>query len=163
VGVMAPDYRKAQSEAIRLLKKYHYERPPVDPEAIAEAEGVDVLYATFAGSMGDEVAGFYDVDSSKIYINRELAANRKTFTIAHELAHHILHQDYAKSESYTYMPRNNYYAAKPSVEKEADAFAANLLVPIFMLRKYEMFASDDELASMFAVSKEVIFHRRKFL
>ena len=54
------------------------------------------------------------------------------------------------------MPRSNVHFDKSNVEKEADVFAACLLVPPDALRKYKDVASIDELASMFAVFRDVV-------
>lgn len=155
------DYRRARDEAARLVEKFRFTHPPINPEAIAEGMGVDVLFASFKGEWDRKVAGFYDVRQRVIYINKRDNPSRKTFTIAHELGHHILHQEYAKSENYHYMPRNNdYHGEKPVEEKEADEFAANLLVPLSMLRKYSGVANDFELAQLFSVSQQVIRFRK---
>lgn len=86
------------------------------------------------------------------------------FTIAHELAHYILHRSWAESQSYRVMPRRNIYTGpKPPQEQEADAFASHLLVPRDILRKYKGIASISELSRMFAVSEDVIMHASKWL
>lgn len=157
-----PNFDKAKREAKKLLEDFGIEYPPIDPELIAESSGVDVVYADFEG--GSDISGFYDFDESRIYVNKDQPATRKNFTIAHELGHHILHQEYARSERYRYMPRNNAYAgAKPPEEREADAFAASLLVPLDMLKKYSKYSSAYEVSKLFAVSPEVIGFRRKWL
>ncbi|ASY64645.1 hypothetical protein SJ05684_c32230 [Sinorhizobium sojae CCBAU 05684] len=105
----------------------------------------------------------YDFQTKTIYINREIPPNRKTFTIAHELGHAILHEDYVKSMNYEAMPRSNYHASKPVEEVEADVFAACLLVPKSMLGLYKNFADPNELAEMFAVSPDVVVHQLKYV
>ncbi|WP_272915751.1 ImmA/IrrE family metallo-endopeptidase [Aristophania vespae] len=58
------------------------------------------------------------------------------------------------------MPRNNIYkTAKPPEEVEADIFAANLLVPFNILKKYAPIASPCELARLFMVSEDVIHNQ----
>lgn len=83
------------------------------------------------------------------------------FTIAHELGHYIMHKDYAASNEYKTLPRHDNYAenAKPAVEREADAFAANLLMPAKLVRKYKDFATVSELAKMFCVSEQAMRYR----
>jgi len=152
---MAPNYSLARKTAVELLKKYRIDRPPIDPEAIAEAEGIDVVYVDFA-QLTDKISGLYDFDSNRILINKKLPDNRKTFTIAHELAHALIHREYAESANYSAMPRSNTHVSKPDEEREADVFAACLLVPKAMLKKYRDYASDTELAKMFAVSSDVV-------
>lgn len=159
---MAPNYKNSRLAAKKLLEKYKIVNPPVDPEAIAEAEGIDVLYVDF-GSVKNEISGLYDFESRKIYVNKDIPDNRKTFTIAHELAHALMHQDYATSANYRALPRSNNHDDKPDEEREADVFAACLLVPKEMLRSYQNYASVPELAKMFAVSDSVVAIQNKFL
>jgi len=163
---MAADYGRAKKAARDLISKYKITKAPIDPEAIAQAEGVDVVYATFNGEIGEQVAGFSEPMNGRIVINRDLHTNRKTYTIAHELGHHMLHKDYLDDEgAYQVFPRMQSYdgVEKPAEEKEADVFAAELLVPLALLRKYVDFASPSELARMFLVSREVILNRMKWL
>lgn len=162
---MPADYDRAKKAARALLEKYKITKAPIDPEAIAENEGIEVVYATFNGPISDEVAGYSEPMNGRIVVNRDLHTNRKIYTIAHELGHHVLHKDYLDNEgAYQVFPRlNSYSGAKPPEEQEADAFAAELLVPLAMLRKYVDFASPSELASMFLVSREVILNRMKWL
>lgn len=159
---MAADYTRSRRTAADLLKKYRIDRPPVDPEAIAEAEGIDVLYVDF-GVHSDEISGLYDFETRKIYVNKKIPDNRKTFTIAHELAHALMHEEYAESEQYSAMPRSNFHSDKPDEEREADVFAACLLVPKDMLRTYREYASTVELARMFAVSDDVVTIQGKYI
>lgn len=163
---MAADYNRAKAEAAKLLKKYKITKAPIDPESIAQAEGVDVVYANFHGNIADQVAGFSEPMNGRIVVNRDLNTNRKTYTIAHELGHHVLHKQYLDDEgAYQVFPRMNSYDGrpKPPEEQEADAFAAALLVPMDMLRQYVHLASTSELARMFLVSEEVILNRMKWL
>lgn len=164
IDSMTADYKRAEREAERLVAKY-YKKPPVDPEAIAEAEGVRVVYARFNGAMSAKIAGYSDPNRSRIVVNQDLPFNRKTYTIAHELGHYVLHKDYLSDDgAYQIFPRmNSYDGPKPPEEQEADAFAANLLVPIEMLRTYADLASIRELAQMFMVSQDVILFRMKHL
>lgn len=159
---MAPNYANSRRTADGLLKKYNIVNPPIDPEAIAEAEGIDVVYVDF-GKFRNEISGLYDFESRKIYVNKDIPDNRKTFTIAHELAHALMHLDYATSENYRAMPRSNHHSDKPDEEREADVFAACLLVPKEMLRSYRNYASLPELAKIFAVSDSVVTIQNKFL
>jgi Zn-dependent peptidase ImmA (M78 family) len=157
-----PDYHRAQREAEKLVSSFGLTRPPVDPEAIAEALGLSVVYAHFSPGISDEVSGYLDVAGNRIVVNKAIPSNRKTYTIAHELGHYVLHKEYAASNRYEVLLRKNQYEnAKPPEEQEADAFAANLLVPIKLLREYKSFASGSELARLFGVSADVIMHRLK--
>lgn len=155
-----PNFKQCKDKADALLKKYAYTLPPIDPERIAEAEGIDVIYAEFEAPFNQNVSGFFDLGENRIVINKDISDNRITFTIAHELAHQQMHQEYMRSNNYIPMPRNNSYSGdKPKEELEADTFAASLLVPLKMLKKYEKYASVSELAKLFFVSESVIKKR----
>ena len=160
---MSADYNRAKRAAEELAFKY-YQEPPIDPEAIAEALGVEVVYGDFSEEMRDRISGYLEPEQNLIVVNSAIHPNRMTFTIAHELAHHILHRDYANSDKYRVFTRmNDYDTTKPDEEREADAFAASLLVPLPMLRKYKDIASVTELARMFCVSDAVILNRLKWV
>lgn len=159
---MGADWEKAKKAAAKVLSEYRLIQPPIDPEAVAEAMGIDVVYAQFSPDMKEKISGFIQFDPTRIVVNKDIHPNRMTFTIAHELAHYILHQEYAKSQNYQVMPRRNGYdTTKPPEEQEADCFAAELLVPMDMLKSYKDYASPRELARMFAVSEDVILNRLK--
>lgn len=167
MGVRAmarPDYDRASSEALKILKKYSFTRPPVDPERIAEDEGIRVVYAQFQPPDNEKYNGFFRISDNAIVVNDDISTNRITYTIAHELGHHFLHRDYIRSNNYLPMPRRDRYNdIKPKEEIEADTFAANLLVPLFMLKEYKDFANERELARLFFVSEEVIRFRLDLL
>lgn len=162
---MSADFKRVNRTARELLAKYKLTTPPFDPEEIAEAEGFDVIYREFEPEISAHISGYSDANSNSIYVNKAIPARRKIFTIAHELAHLLLHRAYVTDEGrYLVLPRRNFYGSdKPIEEKEADAFAAELLVPLEVLRKYKSLASDDELARLFAVSGDVVTHRSKWL
>jgi Zn-dependent peptidase ImmA (M78 family) len=158
--IIEADHGRCSKAAHALLKKYGFDRPPIDPELIAEEEGLRVVYAEFEPPFDETTSGFFRLDDRSIVVNKAIATNRITFTIAHELGHFVLHEDYIRSNAYRPMPRHNRYEdAKPAEEIEADSFAANLLVPLSMLKAYCDVASIDELAKLFFVSREVVSYR----
>jgi Zn-dependent peptidase ImmA (M78 family) len=92
-------------------------------------------------------------------VNGEEFALRQTFTIAHELGHKILHEEWAKSADYKILYRDQLLNDDDPHEKEANAFAAHLLVPRAMLDLYWDKLSLTELSKLFAVSVPVIKNR----
>ena len=150
------DFKKAQSKALEILDTFGYISPPVDPVKIARDLGIRVYFADFKGE-DDKISGLFYAEKNEIYVNKNEFPQRQTFTIAHELGHKFLHEEWLKSSSYQVLMRDPTPAAlKDPKEKEADAFAAHLLVPRFMLDKYYKLASIEELAKLFAVSIPVI-------
>lgn len=156
-----PNFKRAQDEALAVLATFGFTDPPIDPVRIARDMGVGVVFAEFSPE-DSNVSGFFDAGENKIYVNREEYPPRQTFTVAHELGHKVLHSEWAASNNYRVLLRDDAGQTKEPIEREADAFAAHLLVPRFMLQKYRKFASVSELADLFLVSSPVIKNRLKF-
>lgn len=163
-GNTKPDYRRAEREAIKLLNECGIVEPPVNPIKIAErVMGVSVRFATFRPDESARISGFYDSEDDSIVVNREEFPLRQTFTIAHELGHKVLHEEWARSSDYQVLLRNPKDQNRDFREKEADAFAANLLMPRFMMDEYYDTQSSADLSRLFAVSVPAIQARLSFL
>lgn len=82
----------------------------------------------------------YDPETNcyEIYINSKDSGTRQRFSLAHELAHYILHRD--KIVSFGAVGRKSELSLMPLEEREADDFAAEILMPEKSI--------DDYLASM---------------
>lgn len=159
---MNPNYSLAKNEALQILSQQGISEPPVNPIEIARNLGVDVHFVTFSDPENrSKVSGFYDAEEDSIYVNEEEYPLRQTFTIAHELGHRVLHRDWAASNDYRMLLRQDGYN-DDTREKEANAFAANLLVPRFMLNSYYNYASPAKLSKLFAVSEPMINNRLSF-
>lgn len=147
----------ARSEADRLTARYN--APPIPVLEIAESNGVDVVFASF-GAHNQKVAGFCDFKAAKLYVNKEDKQERQFFTIAHELGHWLLHRGIflAHPAQYPVLPRFQSVENHSPMEKEANQFAANLLVPERLLRPV-MKAPIATLASIFRVSRTMMEFR----
>ncbi|MBP9748663.1 ImmA/IrrE family metallo-endopeptidase [Patescibacteria group bacterium] len=163
----SPDYKKAEDAADALVKEFHYEEPFVNVFEIALRKGLRLKeYDPDEKAVLQNAAGFFDPDTKTIYVNKEDPPNRKTFTVAHELGHFLLEH---KPSEYGVLPRwQTPGEEKEAIEKEADAFAANLLVPKSILKnvmsKYGLTKEDTSvLAKMFGVSEVVIRYRVKHI
>lgn len=160
-NLQKPDYRRAEREARRLLSTAGIGLPPVDPVTIAkDVAGVSVEFATFAPS-SENVSGFYDFEENAIFVNTHESPLRQTFTVAHELGHKILHEAWAHSAEYKVLLRNP-EGQQDFRESEANVFAANLLMPRFLMDKYYTLPAH-ELSRLFAVSIPAIQARLSFL
>ncbi|WP_299728933.1 ImmA/IrrE family metallo-endopeptidase [Devosia sp.] len=100
---------------------------PVKLGAIANRLGVKVLLSTLprgtSGQIGQEDGDFV------IRINRHEAKHRQRFTLAHELAHFLLHRDLIVAEggwSENVLLRSGQPA---NVEYEANRLASDLVIP----------------------------------
>ena len=154
--LIKPDYQRAQREAIALLNKVGVSDPPVNPVEIARSLGMQVKFVTFSGE-STEVSGLYDPSQDAILVNNDDAGVRQTFTVAHELGHKVLHEEWAKSESYRVLWRD-LREGKDRWEKEANCFAANLLMPREMVDEFKSVPLPI-IARIFAVSEHVAKYR----
>ena len=160
------DFEKAEQLAWETLVKSGFNRPPVIAVEIADQKGLKVEITHFKKEYRQKVAGFIDPGSGIIVVNAEDSISRRNFTVAHELGHVVLGHD-IESPEYSVLFRNSEKQKyKSPMEQEADCFAANLLVPMSMLREClenYPFALDQQLAQIFGVSAEVIKWRRKYI
>lgn len=157
--VAVANFVKAVTAAKSILEEFGFSAPPINPVTIARDMGVRVTFVELPAKH-QNVSGFYDATDDAIYVNKDEYPKRKTFTIAHELGHRVLHREWAASNDYRVLLRD------PSLiidarEQEANAFAAHLLVPTKMLATYRHVASIEELSNLFVVSMPVIRNRLK--
>lgn len=158
-----PNYGLAQSKALDLLASAGVAVPPVNPVDIAERIlCVPIRFVIFDSTERDRISGFYDSEENAIVVNLEEFPLRQTFTIAHELGHKVLHDEWVKSSEYQVLLRNPQEQNRDFREKEADAFAANLLMPRFMMDEYYNLPAS-ELSRLFAVSVPAIRARLSYL
>ena len=160
---MKPNYEIAKEKAFQVLKDNFINEPPVIAEEVAHRYGLDVKYCVFKPEYND-VAGFID-SKGVIIVNSQEAAQRRNFTIAHELGHYLL--GHLKNPEYGVLYRRpiSQMSSKP-IEQEANCFAANLLVPEEILKDYIKrcpFATNQQLGNIFGVSSDVIGFRRQLL
>ncbi len=151
------------SKITEIRKKFNLElKPFFDLEMIVKDAGLEDIESVIFKN--PSVSGYIDFKDKKIYVNKDNSFQRKRFTIAHELGHLFLHlQKFVKnSELYSVFKRDmNDYSLE---EKEANFFAANLLVPKELLNNYLLLTNDnDDLSKIFGVSNEVIRRRRDYL
>lgn len=151
---------------------------PVEIVRICKENGLKV----FEEYLNPDVSGLIVVDEKEwpkyetnqfIVVNLADLAARKRFTIAHELAHFLLHRNGDKLYAHRDMVNNGGF--RNSIEQEADYFAANILMPEKLIReKVEMlkeevwgkipdFALVKEVACNFAVSEAAARIRLKQL
>lgn len=120
----------------------------IDVEGVAEKIGIDVSEHDF----GEDVSGVLLLSGDKVQIGyaKNNGTKRQRFTIAHELGHYILeHQRKGvfvdTPEKYFALFRNsNSSTGEDHQEREANAFAASLLMPIELVREgIQHFLSSD--------------------
>jgi hypothetical protein len=130
-----PEYKLAKGAAQALVRKHRLTGPQIDVAALAEAEGLKVVFGQFAHQ------GMLLGDTVEVPEREPAVAQR--FLIAHELGHwHLRHK-----------------VAEGKIEREANAFASELLVPRDALRDaVKMRPTLVELRRHFNVSRDVIVY-----
>ncbi len=138
-----------------------YSSPPIPVLEIAQDNGVDVVFADFK-DRAEDVSGFCDLERRRIYVNHRDMPKRQSFTMAHELGHWLLHKAIFDDDpdTYRYLPR----FATPrhnDLEREANKFAAHLLVPERLLRPVRT-SRVSALADAFFVSRSMMEIRLRY-
>jgi len=143
---------------------------PIKVEDIAKSEGLKVV----PYPLEDSVSGLLVIENGQgiIGYNQNESRVRRRFTIAHELGHFILHRDKANlfvdKQFKVYRSQNSSTdATKQAYEKEANAFAASLLMPeqliIKEVEKTKIDMANEEglkqLAKIFDVSSIAMSYR----
>ncbi len=133
---------------------------PVDVVKIANSNDIKV----YEGDLDKKISGAirYEKEENKfeILINKNDIKVRQRFTIAHELGHYFLHQEFLKDEKIhvdtMYRALNNNAEEIEEArkrEKEVDYFAGALLMNRTLLEKmHKENKSIKELAEIFKVS-----------
>ncbi len=100
-----------------------------------------------------------------IAINKNDVAVRKRFTIAHEIGHFLLHKNQRFIDDFRF--GETFYRSHSEdnqLEKEANYFAANLLMPeSYVKKKWEELHNVTEMAKSFDVSEVSMTFRLKNL
>lgn len=154
-----PDYVWAEQMANDVLEKYQVNDAPVPVERLAKDMNLGLYFARFPN---DDVAGLLSLeDEPKIVVNVAHAPSRKAFTIAHELGHFVLHQkELSDNPDIAVLYRRPIARETDPVEKEANCFAANLLVPENLLARYHDWNQPTwRIAKIFGVSEDVMTYR----
>lgn len=161
-----------QSEIRETAEKFCEENSiteyPVEIVRLCNDNGLKV----YEEYLPEDTSGLIVVDEKKwekydsnqfIVVNLAESATRRRFTIAHELAHFLLHKK--ESKLYAHRDMSGSDSQKNSIESEANYFAANVLMPEKLVRekvsdiksqvrgKVPSFVLAKEIADNFAVSE----------
>jgi Zn-dependent peptidase ImmA (M78 family) len=133
----------------KLRARFGRSKPPIDPYAIAAGLGVEVRHITDRKWSG--AVKFID-DRAVIWLNDGTGRRRKRFTLAHELGHLMLHGHNGRG-----MYRDLTFDGTAE-ERAANEFAAALLMPAQLVRKYAILLRFDlkRLANLFDVSLDAL-------
>lgn len=160
--------------ADRILHIWEIRQPPVPVVEISQALGFKIFEQDYYGDDGT-LSGFIAIDNAYmesigtdrlISLNREDNNGHKRFTISHELCHYIF--DF---NPYTMLSYSNPYITTEEddpIEKTANTFAANLLMPKEVFKRESDKLKDQgisfydmvgKLSEKFAVSSKAIEKR----
>ena len=161
-GCSAPqvDEIAAAGDALaRFVATYPTIMPPVDVEELAASlcrlrvrRGRD-LAAVAGGACDGPLSGLLLPARSEIWVRSDEPADRRRFTVAHEIGHHLLHADRG---SVLCRPADlgDADGDTRARERQANRFAAELLMPERLVRELAAGRGADPiaLAAKFAVS-----------
>ena len=111
-------YGVISSSALELVKEFG----PRDPFAIAKGLGIEILYVPF-----EKLKGVYKIinDVGFVFLNENNCRQLNKVVLAHELGHHILHNDFARQQAFS---DDFLFGENRRKELEANLFAAELLL-----------------------------------
>ncbi|MEA1030710.1 ImmA/IrrE family metallo-endopeptidase [Pseudomonas sp. N-137] len=121
---------KALSDDQRAVISKHQESLPITVGAIAKEFGISVLKSTMPGSISGEIRETDGIITVKV--NRHDVKERQRFTIAHEIAHFLLHRDRLASgitDDVLYRSR-----LTDDLEREANRLAADIIMPAHLIQ-----------------------------
>ena len=157
--IMQPRKSFIRRAALKVLKECGITDPPIDLLTITAKHGLEYQEVDY---FEDDVdAMIIKLDGRVIAaVNSNSSLNRRRFSLAHELCHHLYHQDRSALIDNVSIdfPEEDAYgeSAKDPFETEADVFAGELLVPLPMLKKhFRPGYTTADIARIFSVSKSV--------
>lgn len=133
----APRTSQQVARAAEELLQKHGTKIPVHILTIAQSLGITVRDEEFE----EEVSGILIVQESGhvMGVNSKHPLYRRRFTIAHEIGHFVLHREQSRvfiDGSRTFHRNPESRKVNQTHEREANLFAAYLLMPEAELRKY---------------------------
>lgn len=164
---MSYSYSYIEKKTEEILIKNNVFKAGFDVEVLVKKLNIDII----PEKLDDDVSGlFVRIDDKPVisYNKYENSLGRKRFTIAHELGHYILHSDKALFIDKTpkVMFRNSASSSGEDLqEREANHFAAALLMPIKLIKEEINNIPDnirnpiEYLAKKFKVSEQAMTFR----
>lgn len=135
--------------------------PPIDLVKVAQQFGLTIKSGQF---VDESISGAYQRAEKTIYVSEGETPQRKLFTIAHELGHHVLHENKKDHEVFYRSNLLNLDKEKREEETEANWFAASLLMPRSLFVKvWQAYGDVEKVADLFRVSPTAVYFRLKNL
>lgn len=122
------------------------------------------------GERTTNVSGLLLTGPGEIWVNAAEARQwegRKRFTICHELGHYVIHQDdveptvFCRRVEVAEGGEGEEPGERPVIEREADAFAAAILMPAHLIAERRLALADDltRLCEEFGTSEKAMRYR----
>lgn len=169
--------QEIENKAALLLMEFDIYEPFVPIEKIVKGNKINIIHHDF----DDEVSGVLVIKDNvaTIGVNKANSLERKRFTIAHEMAHYILHWNPVSNSNQEVFvdkdlfmkfrnTKNEYSKEEVRIEQEANAFAAALLMPKHFIEdelnktEYQKLQEPDiiqKIAKRFKVSEPAMTYR----
>lgn len=154
---------KIKNDKERRMVERYLQVIPLDIVGLAKELGLTVKESL---ELPDKVSGFVKKIDGKVLIcvNERHSLNRKRFAVAHELGHYFLHEDKLDEGIVDGIDILYRDGTLDEIEKQANEFAANILMPEIEFRKlWAEFTTIQNIATYFYVSESAIITRAKFL
>lgn len=144
------------AEQMQIIKN-HQSTPPVKVTPIAEDLGINVFSVP---NWDNSISGMIkknedDPTRYSIYVNGKHSRQRRRFTIAHEIAHFIMHKTLIGDG----IADDGHYRSSLSnqVEAQANALGGSILMPWHLLKPLiSNITGTNELARVFDVSPDIM-------
>ncbi|MDR0675826.1 MAG: ImmA/IrrE family metallo-endopeptidase [Elusimicrobiota bacterium] len=160
-----------KEELLKFVDCSFNEKKSIDIVSLANTLGI----AVYSEIMDSDESAFIvkDGEQFKIIVNENQNKERQRFSIAHEIAHFVLHKSHISDGSK--IGRESIDSLDNEKEIEADDLAANIIMPVKYVDEYletlkiekKTFIKDEKIikkiASNFAVSKPAIILRLRNL
>lgn len=137
-----------------LIQAYGFERPPIDLERLLADEPVRLCPGDFGNAFDGRLEYLPAAGTFLAFYNTRgstKVTGRTRFSLAHEAGHYFLdsHRNYLLSGGDPHSSNAGFLVAAP-IEREADVFAAHLLMPSFLLSTH---ARDPDLQEVMKVAR----------
>lgn len=145
----------ARAEGERLAKK-HFTAPPIDVEKLIIE---DFGFTLRKLELPENISGNAHMELKEVTVNTRNSIVHQRFTLAHELGHIVLNHDERRWTEYGDI---NESSPDQPIEEEANAFAAGLLMPSFLLKPLAITKkTPKETALLFQVSEQAMWYSYK--
>lgn len=140
---ISKEWLRLEADHKEIITKYHTEYP-VKLGAIAKELGIVVKRATLTANISGQIKETDGVVTIKI--NRHDVKARQRYTLAHEIAHFLLHR-HLLGEGIT---DDVLYRSSQSnqIEREADRLAADIIMPMEHVNSLLEIHSEDKKGSL---------------